>query len=248
MKKIFLTSNMGSCIKINGIKKPSIIDNSNKMIDSLKKALNNQGKIVIFPSDPTDYEKNDFFHKINESSFKMSGFDFKKIITIDNRNKKDLKELIKDTDLIILGGGHVPTQNKWFKELNLKTILNDFDGTIIGISAGSMNCADIVYSYPEDEGEAINPNFNRWLEGLGLTDIKTFPHYNKLVNEKLNGLKIIEDIVIPDNYKYPIYAINDGSFIEINNGENIIHGECYKVHNGIIEKICNNGDIKILKN
>lgn len=173
MKKILLTSNMGSYTKIDGEKVACIMDNSNKMIDVLKQALTKQNKLVVFPSNPEDYEKNDFFHKINELSFEMSGFSFKKIITIDNRNKNDIKSLIQDANLIILGGGRVPIQNEWFKEINLKEFLKDFDGTIVGISAGSMNCSDLVYSCPEDEGDAINSNYDRWIEGLCLTDIKS---------------------------------------------------------------------------
>ena len=52
-------------------------------------------------------------------------------------------------DVILLGGGHVPTQNKFFKEIRLREKIKDFDGIIIAISAGSMNSADIVYCQPE---------------------------------------------------------------------------------------------------
>ncbi len=242
MKKLLLTSNIGSCTKIDGEKVPCIIDNSNKMVDFLKHALTIQKKLVILPSNPEDFERNDFFHKINESSFKMSGFSFNKVITIDNRNKNDIESLIQGANLIILGGGRVPIQNKWFKEINLKVLLKDYDGIIVGISAGSMNSSDLVYSCPEDEGEAINPNYDRWIEGLGLTDIKILPHYDELTTKEIDGLKVIEDIVLPDSYKYPIYGINDGSFIKIEKKEKIIYGECFKIHNGVITKICDNGN------
>jgi len=244
MKKIFLTSNMGSIAKVDGEKVPCIMDNSNKMIDALKQALTMQNKIVVLPSNPEDFERNDFFHNINESSFKMSGFTFSEIVTIDNRNKNDIKTLLQDANLIILGGGRVPIQNKWFKEINLKDLLREYNCVIIGISAGSMNCADIVYSYTEDEGDAINPNYDRWIEGLGLTDIKILPHFEEIKTKEMDGLKILEDIVLPDSHKHPIYGINDGSFIEINEQEKLVYGECYKIHNGVIEKICDNGNIE----
>lgn len=44
MKKTFLTSNMGSCIKINGIKKPSII---NSFYINIKKYTGNGISIRI---------------------------------------------------------------------------------------------------------------------------------------------------------------------------------------------------------
>lgn len=48
--------------------------------------------------------------------------------------------------------------------------------------------------------------------------------------------------MLPDSYKYPIYGINDGSFIEVNETEKIIYGECFKIHNAVITKICDNGN------
>ena len=35
---------------------------------------------------------------------------------LDDRNKEKTEELVKESDLIILGGGHVPTQNKFLEK------------------------------------------------------------------------------------------------------------------------------------
>ena len=43
-----------------------------------------------------------------------------KFTILDDRNKEKTEELVKESDLIILGGGHVPTQNKFFREIHLK--------------------------------------------------------------------------------------------------------------------------------
>lgn len=246
MKKVFLTSSMGSSIKINNERIPCIMDNSNKMINVLMTTLPEQKRLVIFASDPDDFKKNDLFQKINEASFRMSGFNFSEIIMIDNRNKNDIKTFIQSANLIILGGGHVPTQNRWFKEINLKKLLTKYNGIIVGMSAGSMNCSDIVYCCPEQEGEGIDPSFNRWINGLDLTDIKILPHFDECKMETLDGLKVIEDIVLPDSYKYPIYALNDGSFITIDGKEIIVHGDCSRIYKGIITKICDTGDAIII--
>ncbi len=58
-------------------------------------------------------------------------------------------------DVILLGGGHVPTQNAFMERIGLKERLRKYEGLIIGWSAGSMNCAEIVYAAPKLEGEAI---------------------------------------------------------------------------------------------
>ena len=65
----------------------------------------------------------------------------------------------------------MPTANAFINELNLKELLKDYNGVIIGASGGAMNMADHVYCIPEVEGEHSDPNFNRYLNGLGLTDI-----------------------------------------------------------------------------
>ena len=64
----------------------------------------------------------------------------------------------------------------------------------IAWSAGSMNCADIVYAGPEFEGEAVDPLYERWITGLGITNINVFPHFQSLKDEYLDGLRLIEDI------------------------------------------------------
>jgi len=72
----------------------------------------------------------------------------------------------------ILTGGHVPTQNSFMKKLQLKEKLQDWNGLIIAWSAGSMNCAEMVYAGPEFPGEAVDPNYQRWITGLGITKTK----------------------------------------------------------------------------
>jgi len=51
--------------------------------------------------------------------------------------------MLYDYDVVILAGGHAPTQNAFFHKIKLKELLKIFDGIVIGISAGTMNCADV---------------------------------------------------------------------------------------------------------
>ena len=71
---------------------------------------------------------------------------------LDSRNADDAAELVAQSGVILLSGGHVPTENAFFASMDLRDLLADFDGVIIGISAGSMNCADTVYAQPEEPG------------------------------------------------------------------------------------------------
>ena len=41
------------------------------------------------------------------------------------------KEKLLNYDVILLAGGHVPTQNHYFKEIDLKEKIKDFQGIVI---------------------------------------------------------------------------------------------------------------------
>ena len=96
--------------------------------------------------------------------------------------------------MVILGGGHVPTEKAFFDEIGLRDALlkgddrnaNGWDGIVMGISAGSMNCADIVYAQPEMPGEAADPSYQKFIQGLGLTDVNVLPHYQAVKNDLRN--------------------------------------------------------------
>lgn len=149
-------------------------------------------------------------------------------------------------DAIILSGGHVPSQNVFFHRIGLKEQINKFEGIIITVSAGSMNSADIVYAGPELDGEAIDPNYQRWLPGLGLTDINIYPHYDDLKDDYLDGMRLMEDITYPDSFKHEIIALNNGSYILIENGVETIYGEAYLIKDGRIKQICEHGNSIVL--
>ena len=97
---------------------------------------------------------------------------------------KSKEHFFLSIDVIVLTGGHVPTQNNFLKQLRLRERLLNYNGIIVAWSAGSMNCADVVYAGPEFEGEAIDPLYERWISGLGITDINIFPHFQKLKDDK----------------------------------------------------------------
>lgn len=138
----------------------------------------------------------------------------------------------------MLTGGHVPTQNRFFKKIDLKEKLYNFDGLIIAWSAGSMNCAESVYAQPELDGEGIDQEFQRFIPGLGLTKSIIIPHFQDVKTEILDGLRIIEDMAYPDSFGKEFIALNDGSFIVSGNGVEILYGEAFLIKDGELTEIC----------
>lgn len=238
--KAMLTSSLGGLSKVKGIRVPSVLIQKNGLLDKLKSIWVYRARVLIFCANPSDYEKNDSVCACLKKSFPMSGLSISNIEICDDRNLHVIDDL-KNIDVLILAGGHVPTQNKFMKQLRLKEHLLDYKGIVVAWSAGSMNCANIVYAGPELEGEAIDPFYKRWITGLGITDINIFPHYQSLKNDYLDGLRLIEDITFEDSKGHEIIALNDGSYIMIDEGQTTVYGEAYLIKDGHQRQICGEG-------
>ncbi len=211
---IFLTSSMGGNYEVDGVKMPCAFDNANHFVDRLRTACGTSPRVMAISSMPDGHEINDMYHRIYDGAFEASGFAVPELVYVDDRNPEQL-ERIDEFDLIILCGGHVPTQNNYFRKIGLRDKLASWDGTIVGISAGSMNAAETVYAQPEIEGEAADPMFKRYFPGLGLTNINVLPHFSEVRHLTVDGYQVERDLTRSDSYNRPILALNDGSYVHI---------------------------------
>ena len=177
-----------------------------------------------------------------------SGIAPSKITMLDRRNARRASALVRSADWIVMCGGHVPTQNRFIHEIHLKDLLKGFDGLIMGCSAGSMNCADHVYSHPELPGEASNPEYSRWLRGLGLTDIQIIPHYYQVRNYMVDGRRLYEDVIFPDSWRHAFYTFPDGGYILQKDGRRTLHGTAWEISNGRMRQICNENQVYTFMN
>ena len=239
--KVMLTSSLGGSSKVNGIRVSSVLIHRNGLLESLKSIWITDANVLIICADPSDYEKNDSVCACLKESLPMSGLSISHIDMCDNRNLNAVDDL-ESIDVLILAGGHVPTQNRFMNQLRLRERLKDFHGIIVAWSAGSMNCADTVYAGPELEGEAIDPLYQRWVRGLGLTDINIFPHFQSLKDGYLDGLRLIEDITYADSVGHEILALNDGSYILLEDGKTTLYGEAYMINDCRQWQICKDGE------
>lgn len=238
---MMLASALGATRKVNGTKVPSVIIQRNGFLDNLKTIWVQNARVLIICGDPGDFKKNDSLCNDLRESLSMSGLSVSSVDMCDDRNKEFIANL-NNIDVIILTGGHVPTQNKFMKEIQLREHLSNYNGLVVAWSAGSINCADIVYAGPEFEGEAIDPNYQRWLTGLGITNVNIFPHFQKLKDDYLDGMRLIEDITYADSVGHEIIALNDGSYIMINEGQTTLYGEAYMIKDRKQTQICKEGE------
>ena len=236
--KLFLTSHIGGSYKENGTRIPCALDDSNNFLQLLKEQWKYNSKCLILSSDPDDDVRNDSFEAVYKEAFKISNLSLSKLDVCDRRNESNLADMIHDYDVLILAGGHVPTQNNFFNRIHLKELLQSYRGIIIGISAGTMNCADVVYAQPELENEAVDPKYERYLEGLNLTKMSILPHFQDVKDTCLDGLRILEDISLPDSKIRPFYALIDGAFILVDENKSVLYGEAYYFKDEKFTKVC----------
>ena len=228
--KYFLTSspidnNSDGFYEVNGFRE--------KFISSLGKKIN----MLFVASDPDNYPMSSSFAKDIASHLEKEGVEVASINVIDNRNKVKAASLFKNADLVVLAGGHVPTQNKFFSSFPLKMLLSKYKGTLLGISAGTMNSGRYVYLMPEEEGETKSEECNRLEKGLGLTNLIIIPHYREQEEDYLDGINLYKDVVYPFFKERAVMCIPDGTYIYNDGNEEVICGECWSIIGGKREKI-----------
>lgn len=234
--KYFLTSSPS--VAMDGAINPA-----NGFLENLQNALSQPIRCIFVTTHPDDIAFSEHCSICMCQAFEEVGFQFESYELLDRRTAPQVEEMVRNSNFIILGGGHVPTQNAFLHDLDLPRLIKDFDGVVLGISAGSMNCARIVYAQPEEPGEALDQNYERYLPGLGLTEVQILPHYYLCKDMQVDGFKVYDDIAIPDSKAdlRRFYVFPDGTYLLGENGNETIYGEFFLIENGVMRKVANNG-------
>lgn len=220
----------------------AILNPQNEFLDRIRAVLPPNPRALFVCSNPEDRDGTCRFGADTVSAFALAGMAFSSYHILDGENAEDAPYLVADSDLIILAGGHVPTQLAFFHQIHLKELLEDYGGTILGISAGSMNMAREVYIQPEEPGESV-PSFQRFGPGLGLTDVSILPHYQKARNYTLDGKRLYEDITYADSMGHTFFALPDGSYFYQDEDVLLLCGRAYRIQNGILELLTIEGEV-----
>lgn len=215
----------------------AFLSNVNGFVDRIREVLPPNPRALFICSDPDDHGGTCRFAAETTNAFAIEGMAFSSYHVLDWHNARRAYQLISITDLIILCGGHVPTQNAFFRRIRLRHLLRHFDGCVVGISAGSMNCADVVYVQPEEPGESV-PEFQRFVPGLELTGVNILPHYQKVRDNYLDGLRLFEDITYADSMGHTFFALPDNSYFYQDDENLLLFGEAYRLRDGVLEQIC----------
>lgn len=222
-------------------------DPKNHLIENLKARWRANARCLLISAAPAEAEFSDGMREHMREALKISGFSCGAFDIWDDRTGDFSEEALRSYDVVFLGGGHVPTQNAFFQRISLREKIGNFEGLVVGISAGTMNSADVVYAQPELEGEAVDPAYERFITGLGLTRVNVLPHYQMVKDAVLDGQRVFEDITYSDSMGKQFIALVDGSYILCENGVETIYGEAYRIADGAIEKICEENQTRAIR-
>ena len=216
MKKIYLLSGPGS--------KEGFSD---EIVVRLRKDLEGKKKVAFIASSPKSYDKNDLF--VNGNNDNIVGMknhlkkvmDIEDITIIDERiSNEDGKNAILNADVVYLLGGDPFTQLEYIKTNNYDDTLKEYDGIILGTSAGAMNMSEKgYYSKDEDYPDSF------FYDAMGMTDITIDPHFEIDNEEQIKEAEIFSK-------EHIIVGLPNSSAIRIEDKQIEYIGKCYIFENG----------------
>ena len=182
----------------------------------LSKDLRNCNNILFVPSD-YDNEKYTIYKDKIISWFDNIGISFKEnhLVSVDDE--------LNDYDVIFLMGGNPIKQIEIINKINLKNLINKAK-VVIGVSAGAINLSNEAIYY-NDYSEKIEI-----YDGIGLTDINVYPHFD------INNKEFLEEVKMVSKIK-ALIALPNESFIKLDDEQIEFCGDCYKVANDNIIEI-----------
>ena len=89
----------------------------------------------------------------------------------------------------------------------------------------------------------MDPDYVRFLPGLGLTKHNMIPHYNQDKDWTLDGMRLYEDITYGDSMGHQFYVLVDGSYILGKDGREELRGEAYLLENGVLTQLSREGQV-----
>ena len=241
---VFLTSSPSGPLNVPNYDK--VLDEKNGFVDNMKQFWKEEMNGLIIAAAPDSFDGNDEMRDFFENAFRNSGVPVTGFDLWDYRSHDISAEELNQYDVIMLGGGHVPTQNHFFDVIHLREKMKNYNGIVLGVSAGTMNSADVVYAQPELPGESVDPEYVRYLKGLNLTDIMVLPHYQMVKDFMLDDRRLFEDITYDDSQGKQFLALEDGSYIRILDGEPRLYGRAHRIADGRLTTICEDGNEIIL--
>ena len=100
----------------------AVLSNANGFVDRIREALPPFCRALFVCSDPERHDLTCQFGTDMVSAFGDEGMYFSRYAVLDGTNADEAEALVAQSDFIVLAGGHVPTQNAFFRDIHLREI------------------------------------------------------------------------------------------------------------------------------
>ena len=222
-----------------------ILNDSNGFVEALGQIWPEAARCLMIAAEPDAWEMNDEMTGYYRAAAENAGLPVSCFDLWDSRSPGLAKADFDRYDVIFLAGGHVPTERAWFEYIQLRWLLQGYEGIVIGTSAGSMNLAQEVYAWPERSGESLDPEYALFFEGLGLAKTQVLPHYQKVKDTGIDGKLYVQDIARSHSWGKRFFAIPDGSYVLVCDGVETVFGAALLVSDGQITEYCRENESRV---
>ncbi len=188
--------------------------------------------IIFIPGGMGKNSKTDKYVNTDVEWFREIGIDIKNVDIFDvDMNMETLEEKINNADIIFLMGGDTIGQFEFISKLDISEKIKEFQGAVIGVSAGAINLGNIsICSKDIDDGVENTKIY----EGIGRIDYTFEPHF------EISNCELLKNELFPASNKFKIYGITNDTALKVSNEKeiDIIKGDLY---------IINNSEVNIIK-
>lgn len=197
-----------------------------------QKDLKDCKNIIFIPGGMGKNSKTDKYVNTDVEWFREIGIDIKNVDIFDvDMNMETLEEKINNADIIFLMGGDTIGQFEFISKLDISEKIKEFQGAVIGVSAGAINLGNIsICSKDIDDGVENTKIY----EGIGRIDYTFEPHF------EISNCELLKNELFPASNKFKIYGITNDTALKVSNEKeiDIIKGDLY---------IINNSEVNIIK-
>lgn len=164
------------------------------------------------------HERTDWYCHHFLGMFSGCGLTFGSVTVVDSRlSRKAAQEAVQSADVLWLAGGDTPTQFSYLHSYGLIPLIQDQQGVVIGMSAGSINMGKIaVCTLTCDHREQVI------YEALGLVQFSVEPHFDR---------NNVTEEILTLSEKYPLYGICDEAAIVCVGGKSVYLGDVFFINN-----------------
>ena len=152
----------------------------NKLGEWLAHDITKTGSLVFIAGEVDNHYRTEVAGQWFTKELESIGKSFEKVYAISKKTPAYLaRKWVKSADMIVMLGGNPIEQKAMCRKIKIWRMLRNYDGIMLGMSAGAMNMSEYVMVLPISHEY---PDFNI-VPGLNRDGISIYPHNNTTEDE-----------------------------------------------------------------